>query len=586
MSSTFFGLNIGYKGLQAQQSALNVTSHNIANANTQGYTRQDVIMEASAPVKVLQGYLGSGVDVAEFRRIRDQYLDSQLRTENKALGEWEVKSDILSKLEVVMNEPSEASLRSVMDAYWEAWQDLSTNPESVAVRTTVIESGVTLVDTFNHMDRQFRDLQEDINKGIEIKVDEINSLARQIRDLNVQIVKAEAGGATANDLRDKRDLLVEQMSKIVDIDVAEDQLGALNVTIGGRTVVSREFLTELKFTVNESDPSASTLEWINPLNGVSLGDVRVGSGELKGYLDMRDEIVPQLRDQVSELAKRIAFEVNQAHRNGYALDDTAGLDFFVRTDETKPFSAGNISVNQQLIDNVELLAASAETPAPAGDGGNALIIAQLKNKTLINSGIQEPVASITGSPLTADPLDIAEGSNRITITINGTTKTVDLTPGTYTLVPDTLTPMLAQEINLAFGSPPGPAVISASLTADNELEITASGGAGAGITDISGPAAQLLGIAQEYSTTFDDYYRSLVAKLGISSQEASRMTDNQSLLTQQITNKRESISGVSLDEEMTNMIKYQHAYSAAARVINVMDEMLDLIVNRLGMVGR
>lgn len=587
MRSTFFGLNIGYSGLAAQQRALDVTSHNIANANTPGYTRQDAIMEPMAPIKTLQGYVGTGVEITELRRIRDQFLDIQMRTENKTLGEWEVKADILGKLEVIINEPSESSLRSVMDEYWRNWQLVSKNPESVAVRASVMQSGISLVETFNHLHRQLVDLQEDINQGIALKVDEINSIGRQIRDLNIQIVKAESGGAKANDLRDRRDLLVEQLSKIAEINVTEDSFGAINVMLGGRALVSRGVLTPIQFTENESDASLARIEWLDPLSGNPIGEVNIKGGQLQGYIDMRDTMVPRLKGEISELARRIATEVNELHRQGFAADSTPGVDFFVKIVDDLPFSAENIRVNQEIIDDTGKIAAAIASPALEGDGENALLIAQLRSKAAINPGPFDPPLSVTGTPLT-EPLALSSG--QLTITVDGITKTVllDLTvppdPG-YTLAD--LAAEITNKLNdpAAFG--PGAVTVSLSGPANDQLQIMSNGtGPLAGIYEISGPASELLGLKTTYQASFDDYFRSSVAQLGVASLEAERMMDNQLLLTSQLQNKREAVSGVSLDEEMTNMIRFQHAYAASARVINAMDEMLEIIVNRLGLAGR
>ncbi len=474
MRSTFFGLNIGVKALQAQQRALDVTSHNIANANTEGYTRQDAVMATSTPIKEFAGYVGTGVEITEFRRIRDQFIDLQLMTENKKLGEWEVKSDIMSKLEVIFNEPSESGLGTVLDDYWNAWQELSKNPESTAVRVTVVQRGLALADTFNHIHTQLTDLQKDINRTIATKVDGINSIAKQVSELNLHIVKAEADGSNANDLRDKRDLLVEQLSEMVEVGVIEDSTGSVNITVGGRSLVYRDYVMEMKFTDNEIDPTAAILEWIEPYTKESQGEINIKSGELYGYLNMRDETVAGMMDSISELAESVASETNTLHNSGYGLDDNPGLDFFIRSDDTEPFSAWNIMVNPLLVEDETLVAAGKETPVLQGDGSNALEIAQLRYKLIMGGG----------------------------------------------------------------------------------------------------------------TTTFDDFYSSMVAQLGIEAQEAERMLENQELLTNQLMNKREAVSGVSLDEEMTNMIKFQHAYSAAARLITAMDEMLDTIINRLGVVGR
>lgn len=483
MSSTFFGLNIGIKALQAQQRALDVTNHNIANANTQGYSRQDVIMHTSVPVKTREGYIGTGVDVREIRRVRDQFIDTQIRTENKVLGEWETKSDILSKIEMIINEPTDNSLSSVMDQYWESWQQLSKNPESAAARGVVVQSGVNLTDTFAQVDRMLSELQADINSGISSTVSEINSLGRQIADLNEQIVKAELDGAKANDLRDKRDLLVEQLSVLLPLDAVEDQYGAVTITAGGATLVSSAYVGSMVFADEGADPTQAKLEWVNKYTNDAIGAVNVTGGKLKGYLDMRDQEIAGIRQELSQLAARIAGEVNSVHSSGSGLNNTTGLepglDFFVPKDPAKPFSACNIAVNQAIINDLNRIAASKAFPVIEGDNSNALAIAQLKNK------------------LTMNPTSL-----------------------------------------------------------------------------------------NDYRATFDDYYSSIVADLGIDAREAERMSDNQNLLIEQLLNRRESVSGVSLDEEMANMIKYQHSYTAAARIINTMDEMLDLIVNRLGLVGR
>lgn len=482
MRSTFSGLNIGYSGLAAQQRALDITGHNVANANTQGYTRQDVIMQASPALKVVNGYVGTGVDIVEFRRIRDEFLDIQMRTESKVLGEWETKSNLLNKLEVIFNEPSETSLRSVMDQFWEAWQVLSKNPESVAARTTVMQRGITLANTFNHLDAQFSDLQEDINKSLEVKTKEINSLARQIRDINDQIIKAEVEGHKANDLRDRRDLLLEQLSKNVDIDVVEDQLGAVNVTIGGKFLVSRTNICEIRFVDNFIDPTQASIEWYDSVSNTSQGPVRLTGGILKGYVEMRDQVIPNYQDKMAHLTKTIAEEVNTLHQAGYGLDGVTGRAFFTMNDASLEFNTKNIRVNQEIIDDLNCIAAASEfNPDPdadpavyQGDGHNALFLAQLKNKLTMTGGL----------------------------------------------------------------------------------------------------------------ASFDDYYRSTIGQLGIQGQEAFHMVENRTSLVEQLINQRESVSGVSLDEEMTNMIRFQHAYTASARVINAMDEMLEVIVNRLGMVGR
>jgi len=470
MRSTFFGLDIGRNALQAQQRALDVTGHNIANANTEGYTRQRAVMETTKPFAmpafnrpIGAGQIGTGVQVQEVKRLRDDFIDLQIRKESAVTSEWERRKNTLEKLEVIINEPSDAGLRTVLDQFWEAWQTLSTRPEDGSVRAAVKQRGITLTDTFNHMHRQLVDLQNDIDASLRIKVDEINNITVQIASLNEQIVKVEVSGDHANDLRDRRDLLVDQLSGLVKISTKEDQYGALTVSIGGRALVSDQVVEKLT-AVSVPPNGFAEVRWVSDGTVVSPG-----GGALEGLIYSRDTIVDNQLTQINLLASNFITRFNNQHQLGYGLDSNNGYSFFAGLD------ASDIMLHAD-INNLDHIAAAAGPPAPAispGDNGNALALVTLKH------------------------------------------------------------------------------------------DVTTMG-----------------------TGTFDDYFRGMAAQLGVDSQAAGRMVDNQQLLMSQLDGQKHQVSGVSLDEEMTNMIKFQHAYNAAARVVTTMDEMLDVIVNRLGTVGR
>ncbi|HAA89837.1 MAG TPA: flagellar hook-associated protein FlgK, partial [Peptococcaceae bacterium] len=244
MRSTFFGIELAKRGLQAQQRALDVTGHNVANANTPGFTRQEAVLATETPYPVPglnmpwgAKQIGTGVEVAEIRRLRDSFIDLQVRHENKALGYWEARENALEKIEVILNEPSDSGLRSVLEAFWQSLEELSKNPESLAVRSVVRQRGLALTETFNHLDCQLRELQDDLDNSVRVKVNEVNSLGRQIADLNQQILKIEVTGARANDLRDRRDVLLDQLARIINIQAYEDDKGLAQVIIGGRPLV-------------------------------------------------------------------------------------------------------------------------------------------------------------------------------------------------------------------------------------------------------------------------------------------------------------------------------------------------------------
>jgi len=512
MRSTFFGLEIGLRSLRTQQRALDVTSHNIANANTQGYTRQEAVMVTTSPypVPALDGYIGAGqigtgVQVSEIRRMRDRFLDFQMRNESKILGYWEAQQDALEKIEGIINEPSDSGLRAIMEDFWFALDELAKDPESLAVRSLVLETGQSLADAFNHIDAQLSELVNDLNRNLKVLVDDINSMARQIADLNMQILKVEVSGARANDLRDKRDLLIDQLAKTIDIKVVENKNGTITVNVSGRALVQGENVNQL--VVGNSDDYPEIYWQDDQSRSYPL---TITGGTVRGIIDARgykqgNEIaglIPALRKQLDTLARGIAEKFNEIHRTGAGLNGDTGFDFFVTKDGSGSITAGNIAVNQELLADPSKIAAASKTDIPTED----------------------------------NPDDYENKKQRD----DGTWYTWDKGDGSIAL-------QLAR------------------------------------LKD-----AQIIKINSTGDQLFSpyDFYNAIIGELGVTAQQAYRMVENQELLVSQIENNRLAVSGVSLDEEMVNMIRFQHAYNAAARVITAMDEMIDLIINRMGLVGR
>jgi flagellar hook-associated protein 1 len=638
MRSTFFGLEMGRRALQAQQRALDVTGHNISNANTQGYSRQEAVLKATNPYTVPgfnkpsgPGQIGSGVDVKEIRRIRDQFIDTQVRTENKSLGYWDVKKDALQKIEVIVNEPSDSGLRSVTDKFWESWQELSKNPESVAVRSVVRQRGIAVAETFNHLDRLYRDLQYDLNETIKVKVNDVNSIARQIADINTQVLSIEGTGDKANDLRDKRDLLIDQLSKIADTTTYENNLGVVNVKIGGTDLVVNARVSELT-VAQGAGTGFNNVIWADTLIPTSLN-----SGELKGLLESRGYtdpatgkfggIIPDLRNDLDIMAKTMVEQINKIHRGGYDLNGNQDNNFF------KPYVDGvyppngvsyasTMTLDNGIVASLNAIAAGNEPPvagvAVIGNGENALDIAQIKQSILMDltkgqnnlfsiakssNNYATRADGITNSPYLAPlsgqtfigvggvfnltdfspnaSLDIKQGANSFTINItDGAGLLVAGLPADMdALVTRINTDALANGMNLTASIVADPSggfklqILSTQSGPGNEITVQENNFKGAATLGLVNP---------NVTGTIDDFYRSQIGKLGVASQEADRMVDNQSLLVEQLDQRRQAMSGVSLDEEMTNMLKFQHAYNAAAKVLNAFDEMLETIINRLG----
>ncbi len=480
MRSTFFGLEMGRRSLFTQQRALDVTGHNIANANTVGYTRQVADMAATlpytvpafnAPVTPLQ--VGTGVEITQIRRVREDFIDFQIRNENQSIGYWETKRDALKKIEIILREPTDNGLRNIMDKFWGSLQELSKNPESEGVRALVRETGVTLANTFNQLSDQLTNLQSDANISLGIKVDEANTMASQIDALNKQIRVLQTAGQNPNDLKDKRDLLLDKLSKIMDIQYSEAADGTVTVRVPANAA-GNIFIDP----ITGVDPMISG----SPVTWTSTGTaVTVNGGEMLALSEIANTITVAYLNDLNDMAGEFATHINTLHFAGFGLATPPGApptnnNFFAGG---PPINAANIQVAASMSDLKNIAAATTGGTAlfPSGvpgDGSNALAMAKLKHAP----------------------------------TMNGDT------------------------------------------------------------------------------VTYDDFFRSLVSTLGVQSQEAGRMSDNQRYLLAQLENSRIEVSGVSLDEEMTNMVRFQQSYNAAARLVTTMDEMIDLVVNRMGLVGR
>lgn len=481
--ATFFGLNISRLGMQAQQKALEVTSHNIANANTPGYSRQVAHMEPTAALTYSQkGMLGSGVIVDEVARIRDQFLDRQIRQEQQTLGQWETRSTYLSQVEQLFMEPSETGFSTALSTFFDSWQELSLNPESSPARAVAIESSTTLLNTVRQTYNNLDTIRNDLEAAMALKVKEVNTLAVQISDLNTQITSLTAKNDAPSDLMDRRDLLLDKLAEIINFEYTENKSGSVNILVGGRSLVHENTTYALTLADGGSDngwPLSPQIVWEK-----DGGPAQVTNGELYGLSSTRDNELRRYMEDFESMTWAIVNAVNTAHRAGIDLNGEQGEDFFTGT------HLNSLSVNINIINAPEKIAASTPPagtppfePIP-GDGSNAVRIAQLRN-----------------------------GRYRVDMSETDLHQRVQYDPN---------------------------------------------------------------GVS-----TLETLYRDNIARLGVDSQESTRMVENQTALMEMMTTRRSAISSVSLDEEMANMVQFQLAYQASARVITTLDEIYDTLINRM-----
>ncbi|MFC4768255.1 flagellar hook-associated protein FlgK [Effusibacillus consociatus] len=528
MRSTFHGLEVAKRGLYAQQTALNTTSHNVANANTPGYSRQVVDMVHFPPLQypamsrgTEPGQLGQGVDVDQIKRIRDQFLDAQFRNENRSLGEWEIKRQTLDKIEAAINEPSENGLANVINRFFNSWHDLSASPESITARKVVKQTAIEMVEAVQHISKQLSDLDSDLKDSIGIKVNEVNSTLNQVKDLNHQIKVIESLGDNANDLRDRRDQLVDALSKIVDVKVTEAS-GQYTLTVGGQTVI-------------QGDAAPVLLTFDSGTGAVTPG---ITGGEIKGLIESRTTYVKTYQGQLDALVNGLVQgEVQSKLPNDYVFDASTA---------TMPFDA--------VLPDGTTLAKGAPVPA---------------NKTLPK-----------GTLITLDGLN---GIHEFGYTAHNPAKNAP----PFFVTTDGSSTFTAANIKL------NDLIVNDEQYISTSNVLDANGKALKGNGDIALMIGELVNRDVDFSGsgftavvsngTIEDYFQSMIGEFGVQSRQAKRMETNQGAMVDQIDNQRKSVTDVSIDEEMANMIKFQQAYNASARIVTMIDSILDRVINGMGL---
>ncbi|MCB1315785.1 MAG: flagellar hook-associated protein FlgK, partial [Leptospiraceae bacterium] len=330
MGSTFGGLEIGKRGIFVHQTAINTTGHNISNADNPNYARQRVTMESMDPLydpslnrAQTAGQLGQGAQIAQIERIRDHFFDDQIIDTENSRNFWDANRMYLTQMEHVFNEPSDNTLRSLSDRFWSSWQDLANFPSDRAHREVVLERAGALTTRIKDIYDKLTQLRERANMEVQTDVARVNELAGQIRDLNERILKIQALGDNPNDLMDRRDGALEELSKLVNVRVGRGDKDELFVFIGEQALVQGEIQRKL---ITEADPTnegMARIKWEH-----NNRDLILGGGHLQGLLAMRDDAIVERIDAVDTFALNLADIVNEVHRDGFGLNNETNKSFF------------------------------------------------------------------------------------------------------------------------------------------------------------------------------------------------------------------------------------------------------------------
>lgn len=532
--------DIGKSTIFASQTALNVVSNNIANVNTPGYSRQEAVLEVSNAVQYRGDYIGTGVSTSGVRRHYDKFIHLQLIGQNQSYGRSYSLDQGLSHVEQIFNEAKGLGLSNALQNYFNAWQGLTTTPEAQAQRTVLLQQGKALVQNAKQIERDVLDTLQNVNDEIGNVVDRVNTLTSKIAQLNEKIAQVE-GGMTSEQgsyLRDQRDKLLSDLGELIDYSWYEDNNKYVTVMVGGKSLVTPLKAYELS-TSEDIDGNKSVT-----FNGEDITSV-FKKGQLGGYIDVRDDIKSNTLYDLRKLVASISKEINIQHRAGYGLDSSTGNDFFDALQiYTRDYSSGGYISSATVADPSALTL--DEYNINFIDASNYEVY---NNQTgaLVTSG-----AYTAGSPISFDGIQAV---------VDGAPSAGD----SFLISPLS---GIIENFNVAISDTNKIAAASSdqTLPGDNTNALAMFQLSQTGISDLSG-------------ATFETYYRGIVSNVGVMSQAASDSLTYDNNLLFELQKKREEVSGVSMDEEAANLVKYQHMYEAGARILKMTDELLDTIIN-------
>lgn len=619
---SFSGLEVGKRSLSAHQRAMGVTGHNISSANKEGYSRQKVEMETITNRSDRYGQVGIGAEVNEVNRARDSFIDDRIIKEKSANAKWEVRDINIKNIEYIINEPSDQSIRKVLDEYWEAMQDLSQNPEDMSTRVSLRERAVALSTAVSSTYERIEGLRNDFDQNIGVVTNDINSILRRLAEINGQVRRVEAGGGKANDLRDEFDLLTEKLSEMVNVKVSRKG-NEMTVSIGGRAAVQGDSYKEIGIRRDQKvNDGFAQLYWED------LDEpVLIQTGKLKGLMELRDEDTKKYMKYMDQLAIGLIDNTNDMNKAGYDFRGVQGGEFFesfetypeVRdTDNDKEKEAaiykmrGNKAIEDTKRPLVQVMKTQGNpatgqgtTPEAYSEKGNfeinGIIINYDTTKDSLAGIIENINKSKAGVVASLDP------NNRLVLRAEKDEeyiiKNLKQNEGSFLYKMGILKEGQAYNYrnvkdldNITedrMASPREKAAFRMNVAINNVENIAAAKGIdtdGDGIPDKPNPvgdgsnALRMAMLKSDKSIgrfTYEEFFKSIVSDLGISSQEAKKFLENQSILLNNLEERRQATVGVSLDEEMAEMLKYQHGYDAAAKYMKTVDDMISTVIDKL-----
>ncbi len=625
--SSFAGIEMGKRSLMAQSTSIQTAGHNISNADVDGFSRQRVNLQSFDPLyrpdlsrAERAGQIGQGIDVQSVERVRDELLESRIVAQTNQESYWTTREKYYSMIENIHNEPADISVRTNLDKFWESWQELSIYPESQSARQAVVSRGESLVNSIQQRFKSIEGIGKILNGDIEGTVDQVNTYSKQIADINKEIIRSKAMGDNPNDLLDRRDLMVEELSSLVNITTDSRDSDEFMVHVDGHILVQGGIAREFAVVPQVDNNGYSKVVWADTEN-----DAYFSGGTLGSLIELRDVDIRLETQSINTMTMEFSDMVNDIHKNAIGLNNTTGLDFFVEEpfvtnslgnydrngdgvedssyifrmtgkNELHPqdqtglsgimtFSgrSGNVDVPYNPTDTIETIVnrindSQAEVTASLDRNNNLVLKAttanSIDNPDFVIRHVEDSGQFLVGYA------GVLEGSGAENAYNFNTANAVESLAG------------FGQEGAAQYAVAPvlNPAgYISVNEAIKNDImSVAASNPSTSGNAEIGdGSAAlEIASIRNSHvmigsAKTFDDYFAQSVTNVGLKGEQAEINMFSQNALLADLRGMRDAISGVNIDEELADIMKFQHGYNAAAKYVNIVDELLDTVINGL-----
>jgi flagellar hook-associated protein FlgK len=664
---SFSGISVALQSLLTQQQAIDVINHNVANANTPGYHRQEVVLNAG-PTQAPPGFLnstimsqiGTGVMLSSIKRYNDNFTDTRFRSETAESSRWTLENNILNQVQSAEAETSTDGLSQKLDAFWAGWKAVSTDPEDTALRANLLETGKAVAQAFNTRFNTLTQIQQDSDNSIVQNVQEINTLGAQIAQLNTQIGRYQKSSTQPNDFLDQQANYLDRLSQLTGAKITFENNGQAMVSIGGHMLVQGSTVLPLTTTIDTSNNNFRKVQWADgqPFNPTS--------GEMVGIFDVRDNVIANEKTNLNNLAATVFNSVNQVHEKGYGLDDgipsltTTGSGVIHPGSVNLVYNSGSLlangvniapisgSPNDYLMNGIDIsVDNSGGTPVFSVNGNN---ISTSGSATLTMIGTEPTFYDSVGGSLydhNGTPISPVSGSPN-NYTVNGIDISVDNTSGTpvfseYGLYPSY--PYSSGSPNNPVGrdffvvkgdsgyssgwdssgsptnkiyTPPSMINLAQTISINGSLGVRDVAAAQDPTVSGDGRNAEALFLLQTSRTNLmqvnssyspgppvtggtaltnitsggnpvldniDKYNSQRVTELSLIIQKSDTMATQHKNLLDVLTKDRESVGGVSLDEEAANLMAYQRSYQASIRMMTAVDDMLNRVINNMGKAG-